>query len=970
VSNGSGHQVGRLREDSKCPSDAARDDGLRETVSCRFDSPLGHDLSGCVTEESAGGREVAFRPPEWDDRSHQIVDGWLMEHYTPFEQPPLHAFLLSDESAEFHGALVELRLGLEAGAAVGDLPDPSSLAGPGEVLMSTAARFLEAAADQWQAPMVWQTAGEEIDLDALAYRGRAAGLMVLGGLFAAGEAGDPYRLLEDMTRIAYGMDPTSTLLGDLFSDHPLGLDPEILPPPLVGFDELLRRTCMTGVLHAGAAFGRVASQRPRPFAGAQITDVDPGSGCAGDEITLRGNGFGDPQPSGVSVMFSSRGGGCVVANVVVREGQPAWSDTEIVVKVPEGVGHGCIGLIEQPPGFEEIGAAAEEFAGELTTCLGPAAMHAAEQIRASSVKVMAAACPDCDDPGTYPFAGGPPMIRRFAGNGWDSVEIMPGADVTVAWEVAGADDVVIVAVGKVLPDVPGPQDPSSGEELIEDIELPDGTVGSWRIAATNRCGTVFATIWVVVSGKRALVLSGGGAKGAFEVGVVRCLRDAAGIEFDIISGASAGALNAAKLAEGIPALAQLEQVWLGMRWSDDLYLEPAWFKTLEAPLRAVLTAGSSNLGFEAARFVTSKAWDKLAGSLVSAIGMPGIVYSIFTSLHPVITGVIDLVKYYNAIRQALAAPSLFQFTPTAQKIDANIDPAKVAASGIELRITAVALQTGIAKVFDQTGRELESGWQVPLREAVKASASIPIAFPPVPLAPGPHGTEHYVDGGVRDNTPIAAAVEAGAHRVYAVLLNPSATSEAGGITPQNMIQVAGRTVEMFLHEAQVNDVSPFQGFGVPTTVIAPTFLVHDTLQVDPGLISINMSYGYMRAYDEVVADPATAVAMRKLSDEITVARVEIWSVEHHANGHRLTIGGSTNWVPDPISLQHARTLKLALRAKVYQRINASSPQSVPSGRAAWWQQWERHPWTPYINTPWDAMSSKAGTLSAAPIPPP
>jgi NTE family protein len=50
----------------------------------------------------------------------------------------------------------------------------------------------------------------------------------------------------------------------------------------------------------------------------------------------------------------------------------------------------------------------------------------------------------------------------------------------------------------------------------------------------------------------ALVLSGGGAKGAFEAGVIAALAEE-GVTVDVAAGTSAGALNAATVACGIPA---------------------------------------------------------------------------------------------------------------------------------------------------------------------------------------------------------------------------------------------------------------------------------------------------------------------------------------------------------------------------------------------------------------------------------
>ena len=73
----------------------------------------------------------------------------------------------------------------------------------------------------------------------------------------------------------------------------------------------------------------------------------------------------------------------------------------------------------------------------------------------------------------------------------------------------------------------------------------------------------------------AIVLSGGGAKGDFEVGAVRYLYDS-GVRPDILCGVSVGATNAAKLAEGEdPAdpsrgLAGLEKIWASLQRNTEL----------------------------------------------------------------------------------------------------------------------------------------------------------------------------------------------------------------------------------------------------------------------------------------------------------------------------------------------------------------------------------------------------------------
>lgn len=67
-------------------------------------------------------------------------------------------------------------------------------------------------------------------------------------------------------------------------------------------------------------------------------------------------------------------------------------------------------------------------------------------------------------------------------------------------------------------------------------------------------------------GRVALVLSGGGSRGAFEAGVVAAIEDA-GLAPCVVSGTSAGAVNAAGLAAGFSA-ARLEGLWTSLEDRD------------------------------------------------------------------------------------------------------------------------------------------------------------------------------------------------------------------------------------------------------------------------------------------------------------------------------------------------------------------------------------------------------------------
>ena len=89
--------------------------------------------------------------------------------------------------------------------------------------------------------------------------------------------------------------------------------------------------------------------------------------------------------------------------------------------------------------------------------------------------------------------------------------------------------------------------------------------------------------------KRALVLSGGGGRGAYECGVYKYLEEI-GWEPDILVGTSIGAINAAAIASGRSA-ADLEAAWLATRTKDiqrfwrlkpwkSIYDTAPWRKTL------------------------------------------------------------------------------------------------------------------------------------------------------------------------------------------------------------------------------------------------------------------------------------------------------------------------------------------------------------------------------------------------------
>jgi NTE family protein len=136
---------------------------------------------------------------------------------------------------------------------------------------------------------------------------------------------------------------------------------------------------------------------------------------------------------------------------------------------------------------------------------------------------------------------------------------------------------------------------------------------------------------------RALVLSGGGSRGAFEVGAADYLINDLGLDFQVIAGVSTGSLNAVMLAQGRgpdglrAQVAALKDLWFAIRSSDDIYT----------------------------------------------------------------------TRFLGKILAFLAKDSIYSSKPVRRKIWQHVAPERLRTSGRELRIGAVGLETGAYHAIDQ-----------------------------------------------------------------------------------------------------------------------------------------------------------------------------------------------------------------------------------------------------------------------------
>ena len=231
-----------------------------------------------------------------------------------------------------------------------------------------------------------------------------------------------------------------------------------------------------------------------------------------------------------------------------------------------------------------------------------------------------------------------------------------------------------------------------------------------------------------------LILSGGGSRAAYQIGVLRAVANIlpkhSSNPFDIISGTSAGALNAASIATHAQRLRTgvrtLEYIWKNIR-SEQIY-DPQSGNLLSSASNVLLTMmGSKSNGGGRVALLNN---DPLVGLLQRVI------------------------KF--------------------ERIQRNIDLGLLDA----VSVTASAYSTGESVSFYQAVKGIED-WQGPHRIGIRtelalphlmASTAIPIIFPAVQI-----DNQYYGDGAIRQLAPTSTAIHLGARRILAIGVSGNST---------------------------------------------------------------------------------------------------------------------------------------------------------------------------------------------------
>ena len=299
----------------------------------------------------------------------------------------------------------------------------------------------------------------------------------------------------------------------------------------------------------------------------------------------------------------------------------------------------------------------------------------------------------------------------------------------------------------------------------------------------------------------ALVLSGGGARGAYEVGIVRGLTDVLGVArrspFDVFTGTSVGAINATYLAAhaelGDGGIEGLVHLWESLEIEEHLRIDPAGL--MGWPLGA--EDGNPRRGI---RFL-----QRLVGRDPKELGE----------------------RYGRAMIDPRPLERIVEAGVPWHRLRENVDSGIVRA----LVVSALDVAGGRTTIFC----DVAPGTHVtPSRDVrretrpdritaqhVLASAAIPFFFPARRI-----GDTFYCDGGLRFNTPISPALRAGAEKLVVVSLlhgTPPAVTRAEILAEYpSPLFLAGKVLNALLLDPIDYDLTVLERFNKVMEVLEST----------------------------------------------------------------------------------------------------------------------------------------------------
>lgn len=326
--------------------------------------------------------------------------------------------------------------------------------------------------------------------------------------------------------------------------------------------------------------------------------------------------------------------------------------------------------------------------------------------------------------------------------------------------------------------------------------------------------------------KHGLVLSGGGFKGAFQVGAIEVLLEK-GIEFSAVAGVSAGALNGALVAQG--KTEDLKDLWLEVG--------ETFGNNIAAPYLAELTeVGAvpveSKIYEVAFKGITK--WD-ITQAIISKSKRRSLVGRVLNNLNNV-KGVLDNTPLFTKLKEYV---QLKDFK-------------------IPFLFSLVSLHSG--KLYELSEKDFILSTD--LAKALLASSNMPIVWEPVlHINTKDQVILNAVDGGLRMINPLdqifnLAQEDDEPWTIWVISCSTPDLPFKESLN-YNMVSVVGHTLNVILNEVMVNDTilaykmnewaDSIAKKRVDLKVIEPEHSLGSTLQATPSIIETRIQRGRNKA---------------------------------------------------------------------------------------------------------------------------
>jgi predicted acylesterase/phospholipase RssA len=297
---------------------------------------------------------------------------------------------------------------------------------------------------------------------------------------------------------------------------------------------------------------------------------------------------------------------------------------------------------------------------------------------------------------------------------------------------------------------------------VECLEPPRkdvfGTVAYYR----DPDGLVFAVVQPKpTEDTQALVLSGGGALGAFELGVLRVLAQRGLPVPTVVTGTSVGGYNAAVMAcelgggrtvmQAVDTICQIWQKKIAGGYHDNGVFRVRY--DLKRPFAPSISTGRA-VGemFADAGFFASDSFQRILHMATT----PG--------------------SFGKRLAEVVDVSTAFSTGPLRSLMEDSLDFDKLDQSRTALKLATTEWRTGRLRLFTHIPHharphkprvEEELLNAANFKDAVMASTAIPGVFPTIEIKDKP-----YADGGLVMNSPLNPAIESGARTLHLICVNP------------------------------------------------------------------------------------------------------------------------------------------------------------------------------------------------------